>query len=242
MWHSRLSRWIKHEKKWTKKSSTNQDIIATALKTYLNDLKKYLTTFEVVNLHIVILWRLCIKPGIQERRTECGEWGKCYISGNVAKHSRNVLKHFEECRQTFRGMSSNISGNVSKHSRECPQTYRGMSPNIPGNVAKHSGECPQTFWGMSRNITGKVPKDSGECRQTFRKMSSNIPGNVVEHFRERSQTIQRIFENSLGHVVKPSFRVSYFVISISAKNEKWNLETHTQFLASLKKRKSEILE
>ena len=31
-----------------KKSSTNQDKIATVLKTYLNDLKKYLTTFQVV--------------------------------------------------------------------------------------------------------------------------------------------------------------------------------------------------
>ena len=35
--------------------------------------------------------RLCIKPGIQERGTESGErgeWGECYIPGNVAKHSR----------------------------------------------------------------------------------------------------------------------------------------------------------
>ena len=33
---------------------------------------------------------LCIKTGIQERRTECGErgeWEECYIAGNVAKHS-----------------------------------------------------------------------------------------------------------------------------------------------------------
>ena len=33
---------------------------------------------------------LCIKPGIQEQGTECGErgeCGECYISGNVAKHS-----------------------------------------------------------------------------------------------------------------------------------------------------------
>ena len=36
---------------------------------------------------------LCIKPGIQEwgtERREIGEWGECYIPGNVAKHS-------EEC-------------------------------------------------------------------------------------------------------------------------------------------------
>ena len=30
--------------------------------------------------------RLCIKPGIQERETECGEWEECYIPGNAAKH------------------------------------------------------------------------------------------------------------------------------------------------------------
>ena len=33
---------------------------------------------------------LGIKPGIQEQGTECGErgeWGECYIPGNVAKHS-----------------------------------------------------------------------------------------------------------------------------------------------------------
>ena len=31
---------------------------------------------------------LYIKPVIQERGTECGERGQCYIPGNVAKHSR----------------------------------------------------------------------------------------------------------------------------------------------------------
>ena len=99
----------------------------------------------------IYLFRLCIKPGIQERGTECeerDEYGECYIPGNVAKHSG-------ECPQTFRGMSSNIPRNVAKHSRECPQTFRGMSPNIPGNVLKHSGECRQIFRGMSPNIPGK---------------------------------------------------------------------------------------
>ena len=33
-----------------KKSSTNQGKIATVFKTYLNDLKKYLTTFQIVIL------------------------------------------------------------------------------------------------------------------------------------------------------------------------------------------------
>ena len=89
------------------------------------------------------LKRLCIKPGIQERGTECGErgeWGECYISGNVAKHSGEYL-------QTFRGMSSNIPGNIAKHSGGCGQTFRGVSSNIPGNIAKHSGECPIYFGG-----------------------------------------------------------------------------------------------
>ena len=94
-----------------------------------------------------------------------------------------------ECRQIFRGMSSNIPGNVTKHSGECPQTFqemsrqtfwgmsqkfRGMSANIPGNVLKHSGECLQRFRGMSSNIPGNVSKHFGECRQTFRGMTSNI--------------------------------------------------------------------
>ena len=82
----------------------------------------------------------CIKPGIQERGTECRErreWGESYIPKNVAKHSG-------ECPQTFWAMPSNIPGNV-KHSNECHQTFRGLQPNLPENVAKHSGEYPQTF-------------------------------------------------------------------------------------------------
>ena len=31
---------------------------------------------------------------------------------------------------------------------ECRQTFRGMSSNIPNNVFKHSGECPQILQGM----------------------------------------------------------------------------------------------
>ena len=54
--------------------------------------------------------------------TECGEreeYGECYIPGNIAKH-------FGECPQTFRGMSSNIPGNVTKHSGEYHQRFHGM--------------------------------------------------------------------------------------------------------------------
>ena len=60
---------------------------------------------RVVNMYesmisLVEICRLCIKPGIQERGTECGERG----------NGRNVI---------YRGMSSNIPGNIAKHSGEC---------------------------------------------------------------------------------------------------------------------------
>ena len=121
-----------------------------------------------LSLENVSTKRLCIKPGIQERGTECGEreeQGECYIPGNVAKHSGNVLKHSGECRQTFRGMSPNIPRNVAKYSGECRQTFREMSPNIPGNFRKHSGKCCQIFRGISPNIPGNITKHSGEYQR-----------------------------------------------------------------------------
>ena len=39
-------RWIKHEEKWTNRSSTNQDKIVTVLKTYLNDSKNVFPLFK----------------------------------------------------------------------------------------------------------------------------------------------------------------------------------------------------
>ena len=94
---------------------------------------KILSLISVTLSHINEFYEwLCVKPGMQERGTECGvreEWGECYIPGNVAKHS-------EECHQTFRGMPSNIPENVTKH---C------------GNVLKHSGECHQTDEFLSRS-------------------------------------------------------------------------------------------
>ena len=52
-------------------------------------------------------------------------------TGNGMRGTRGMggMLYSGECRQTFRGMSSNIPGNVAKHSGECPQTFRGMSPN-----------------------------------------------------------------------------------------------------------------
>ena len=80
-----------------------------------------------------------MKPGIQELGTECGErreWG--------------------ECRQTFRGMSQNISGNVPKHSGKCRQTFR-----------KHFGECSQTIQRIFEKNLGHVVKHTVESMKAF---------------------------------------------------------------------------
>ena len=58
-----------------------------------------------------------------------------YKNTGTGKGMRGVrgiwgMLYFGECRQTFRGISSNILGNVVKHSGECRQIFRGMSPNI----------------------------------------------------------------------------------------------------------------
>ena len=53
---------------------------------------------------------------MQERGTERGERGECYILEDILKHSR-------KCSRTFWEMFTNIPGNVAKHSRECPQSH-----------------------------------------------------------------------------------------------------------------------
>ena len=108
--------------------------------------------------------RLCIKPGLQERGTERGEWRECFIPGNAVKHSG-------EHRQTFWWMLPNIPGNVLKHSGEHRQTFPGMSPKNLGNVAKHSMKFTQKFRGISSNIPGNVAEHSGECCHTYQGMS-----------------------------------------------------------------------
>ena len=70
--------------------------------------------------------------GTRSRMRERGEWGKCFIPGNVTKHSG-------ECPETFRGMLLKILGNVLKHSGEGLQTFRRMSSNIPKNVCVTQG-------------------------------------------------------------------------------------------------------
>ena len=113
----------------------------------------------------ILLKELCIKPGIQERGTECGEpgkWGECYVPGNVLKHSGKCLQTFRGCPQTFQVLSSNIPGNVAKHSGEFSRTFRGMLSNILGNTTKHSGECSRTLRGMSVLLKGMRTQDQSK--------------------------------------------------------------------------------
>ena len=68
--------------------------------------------------------RLFIKPGIQERGTECGKCGERW-----------------ECSLGFRGISQRIPGNVRKDSGEYSKRFWGILVKIPGNVGKDSREC-----------------------------------------------------------------------------------------------------
>ena len=102
--------------------------------------------------------RLFIKPGIQERGTECGERGECSLG--------------------FRGISYRIPGNV------IILKFQVMFQRIPGNVEEDSGECSRGFQGMFLKIPGNVRKDSGECSKRFREMLQKIPGNAQEDSEE----------------------------------------------------------
>ena len=81
-------------------------------------------------------YMLFIKPGIQERGTECEE---CAERG--------------ECLLGFRGISQRIPGNV------IILTFQGMFHKIPGNVRRDSGECPRRFRGMFERIPGNLNLD-----------------------------------------------------------------------------------
>ena len=112
--------------------------------------------------------RLFIKPGIQERGTECGECRECGERG--------------ECSLGFRGISQRIPGNV------IILTFRGMFEKIPGNVSKDSRECWQRFSRMLKKIEhfimqlnenrikGYILKYDNKCAQKFFKTS-----HVNEH-------------------------------------------------------------
>ena len=83
--------------------------MAQLLKSVYSELRAINLYMEGTTFSVSTICWLCIKPGIQERGTECGErreWG------NVAKYSG--------------GMSLNISENVAKHSGECRQIFQGM--------------------------------------------------------------------------------------------------------------------
>ena len=112
-------------------------------------------------------YRLFIKPGIQERGTECeecGERGECSLGfrGIPWKIPGNVII------LTFRGMFKKIPGNVQTDSGECSKRFRGMFQKIPGNVQEDSGECSKRFRGMLKKIPGNVPEDSGECSRRIK--------------------------------------------------------------------------
>ena len=97
---------------------------------------------------------LCLKPGIQEPGTECGErgeWGSVIFREMLPNIPGNIIKYSGQFRQTFRAMLNNIPSNV-------PKKFRGMSSNILENMLKHSWECCQKFRGIVPNIPGNVLK------------------------------------------------------------------------------------
>ena len=102
-----------------------------------------------------LVW-LCIKTGIQKRGTECG---KCF--------------------QIFQRMSSNILKNVAKHSGECRQTFWGMSPNItvPDVSWSSHQKCSMKTW-CSFNFT-KLTKEN-TCAWVFFKIKLQASGNYTK--------------------------------------------------------------
>ena len=92
----------------------------------------------------VLLKRLFLKPGMQERGTECGE---CAERG--------------ECLLGFRGISKRIPGNV------IILTFPGMFKKIPRNVRRDSGECSRRFRGMFERIPGMFKKIPGNTQEDY---------------------------------------------------------------------------
>ena len=115
-----------------------------------NILKRRTDRHPVLKL---LLW-LFIKPRIQKRGTEGGEYGER-----------------GECSIGFRGISKMIPRNV------IILTSRGMLKKIPGNVSKNSGK-------RSRRSQGMLKKNPGEWSRGFRRMLKKISGNVQEDSRE----------------------------------------------------------
>ena len=112
-------------------------------------------------------------------------------TGNGMRGMRGMwgMLYSGECRQTFRGMYSNIPGNAAKHSEECRQTFRGMSPNVPGNFLTYLGECWQVFREMPPNIPvssgilgnaciTQGDEDAGSVQDFMKFVVQNIAWNV----------------------------------------------------------------
>ena len=124
----------------------------------------------VVKMYSISCW-LFIKPGIQERGTECGE---CRERGGMfTRIPGNFLEDFGECSHF------SIPGNAREASGECSRRFRGMFEEIPGNAQEDSGECLRKFRGMLSKIPGYVQEDCGKCSERFRGMFRKIPGSAV---------------------------------------------------------------
>ena len=109
-----------------------------------------------------ILW-LFIKPGIQERGTECGEYrerGECSLGfrGISKRIPGNVLI------LAFREMFEKIPGNFIKESGECLRRFRGILLMIPGNALEDSGECSR-FWKIPENVECSIRRQCSGCRE-----------------------------------------------------------------------------
>ena len=136
----------------------------------------------------ILVFRLFIKPGIQERGTECGERGECSLGfqGISQRILGNVII------LTFRGMLKKIPGNVEEDSGECSKRFRGMFQKIPGDVEEDSWECLKRFPGTFEKIPGNVRRDTGECSRRFRGMSVKIPRNVGKDCRGCSKKLNAL--------------------------------------------------
>ena len=88
-------------------------------------------------------YMLFIKPGIQERGTECEEFAE--RGGMFTRIPGNLLEDSGEC------YYFNIPRNVPKE----------MFKKIPGNVQQDSGECLKRFWRMFKKIPGNAQEDFG---------------------------------------------------------------------------------
>ena len=119
----------------------------------------FFNSFLKIELNCYKENRLFIKPGIQERGTECGECGEWAFRRTLKKIPGNAQQDSGEWSRRFRGMLNKIPGNAqqdsgecSKRFRECSKRFRGMFQKIPGNAQEDSGECSKRFRGILEKI------------------------------------------------------------------------------------------